>query len=73
MLNEKKPIRNMPIPQIMLAREASLRGHKKKSNAEKNTTKKPGSSLGSSRTLLWILVSLKVSFKKLLIVESIAL
>jgi len=48
-VGDAKLINNMPQAQRRLATKASLREHRKKKRAEKKTTRKPGSSLGSSR------------------------
>ena len=67
---EQKPISNMPKAQSKLATKACLLEHRKNKSAEIKITRKPGISRGNSKNPLWKSVIKKVSFKKLLKVES---
>jgi DNA primase catalytic subunit len=67
---EQKPISNIPKAQSKLATKACLREHRKNKRAEIKITRKPGNSRGSSKKPRWKSVIRKVSFKKLLKVES---
>jgi len=67
---EQKPISNIPKAQSKLATKACLREHRKNKRAEIKITRKPGNSRGNSKNPRWKSVIRKVSFKKLLKVES---
>jgi hypothetical protein len=67
---EQKPISNMAKAQSKLATKACLREPRKNKSAEIKITKNPGISLGSSKKPRWKSLIKKVSFKKLLKVES---
>jgi len=67
---EQKPISSMAKAQSKLAAKACLLEHRKNKSAEIKITRKPGISRGNSRNPRWKSVIKKVSFKKLLKVES---
>jgi hypothetical protein len=67
---EPKPISNIPKAQSKLATKACLLEHRKNKSAEIKITRKPGISRGNSKNPRWKSVIKKVSFKKLLKVES---
>lgn len=67
---EQKPISNMPKAQSKLATKACLLEQRKNKSAEIKITRKPGISRGNSKNPRWKSVIKKVSFKKLLKVES---
>jgi hypothetical protein len=67
---EPKPISNMPKAQSKLATKACLLEQRKNKSAEIKITRKPGISRGNSKNPRWKSVIKKVSFKKLLKVES---
>src|SRR5664280_2973352 len=67
---EQKPISNIPKAQSKLATKACLLEHRKNKSAEIKITRKPGISRGNSKNPRWKSVIKKVSFKKLLKVES---
>jgi len=67
---EQKPMSNMANAQSKLATKACLLEHRKNKSAEIKITRKPGISRGSSKKPRWKSVIKKVSFKKLLKVES---
>jgi hypothetical protein len=69
-LGDPKPINSMPKAQSKLATKACLLEHRKNKSAEIKITRKPGISRGNSKNPRWKSVIKKVSFKKLLKVES---
>jgi hypothetical protein len=68
-LNEKKDISTIPMKQSMVENTANRLERMKKNRADTKIIRKPGSSLGSSRKVLWKLFSENVSLRKLLNVE----